>query len=253
MQTIIDAFDEDRSAIISAAQVVAVNKQYPETAIASFSWKTAEIAANSFGSKKIGELLAGSPVPVYAIEYRGKSFAFYCSPVGGSAAATILEEMLAHGSRKFVFYGSCGVLDREIAANSLIVPTAAYRDEGTSYHYAPPGSYIEVQSAERLAEIFSELGLPHTSGRVWTTDAFYRETRRNTERRRAEGCIAVDMECASIMAAAQYRGADCYQVLHAADNLDAQTWDSRTLGTLEPDSRKNYLKIALETAHRISV
>ena len=45
--------------------------------------------------------------------------------------------------------------------------------------------------------------LPYILGKVWTTDGFYRETRNNMEKRRAEGCIAVDMECASVMAAAQ--------------------------------------------------
>ena len=37
------------------------------------------------------------------------------------------------GAEKFLFFGSAGVLDRELAAGHLIIPTAAYRDEGTRH------------------------------------------------------------------------------------------------------------------------
>jgi len=73
----------------------------------------------------------------------------------------LLEEVIAKGGKKFVFFGSCGTLDKELPAGHLIVPVAAYRDEGTSYHYAPVSDYIEIETAERVSEILSELNLPH--------------------------------------------------------------------------------------------
>lgn len=36
------------------------------------------------------------------------------------------------------------------------------------------------------------------SARVWTTDAFYRETADMVTYRKEEGCTAVDMECAAM-------------------------------------------------------
>ncbi len=56
------------------------------------------------------------------------------------------------------------------------------------------------------------------------------------EKRRAEGCIAVDMECASVMAAAQFRGAEAYQFLYADDSLAGSVWDPRTMGATPASS-----------------
>ena len=254
MKTIIDTYDIDREAIINPKRITNREgriKQLPEIAVATWSGHSVPVAVESFGAVQIDSFVAGMEYPVYAIEYMGKEITFYFTPVGGAVSAGILEEMIVRGIRKILFYGSCGVLNRELTAKSLIVPTAAYRDEGTSYHYAPPSTYIEVASATRLAEIFDELKLPYVQGKTWTTDAFYRETRRNMDMRKNDGCITVEMECASIMAAAQFRGIDCYQFIYAADNLDATEWDDRTLGKLSDDARENFMRIALEVAVRI--
>jgi uridine phosphorylase len=189
--------------------------------------------------------------PVYKINFKDVDVAVYRTAVGGPETASLLEKMISKGCERFVFFGACGVLNRELAAKSLIVPTAAYRDEGTSYHYLPPGTYADVPTAARLAEIFTELNLPHVCGKTWTTDAPYRETRANAARCREDGCLTVEMECASIMAVAQFRGVDAYQFLYAADSLDAEEWDARTLGSLPQDDRERFLRIALEVAARV--
>lgn len=155
------------------------------------------------------------------------------------------------GAKKVLIYGSCGVLDSELAAGHFILPTQAYRDEGVSYHYLPVGDYVDVPTARRLGEIFDELRLPCVKGRVWTTDAFYRETRNNMEKRKADGCIAVDMECASAMAVGQFRGAEVYQFLYAEDSLDGEAWDRRTMGKLPASDYEKYLRVALEAAARL--
>jgi uridine phosphorylase len=191
-------------------------------------------------------------IPVYEIEHEGVRLAVYCSTLGGPAAVAIMEEIIAKGAERFVFFGSCGVLDRELAANALIVPTAAYRDEGTSYHYMPPSDYVEVATAWELSRVLSDLNLPHVGGKTWTTDAIYRETRGNVEKRKAEGCIAVEMECASIMAATAFRGIAAYQFLYAADSLDAAEWDARTLGSLPQTALEGFLRVALAVAARVS-
>jgi uridine phosphorylase len=71
------------------------------------------------------------------------------------------------------------------------------------------------------------------------------------EKRKNEGCITVDMECASIMAASQFRGIDLYQYLYAEDNLDSELWDSRTMGKVPKTANEQYLRIALEIAARV--
>jgi len=249
--SIINAFDSATEAIINPASVFPPMDGFPKRAVVVFGEKYITALHERYEPALIRTVTACVDVPIYRVSYGGRDIAVYCTTLGGPATVGIMEEVAALGCEKFMFFGSCGVLDKALAATSLIVPTEAYRDEGTSYHYAPPGDYIEVGTAGRLAAILAELNVPHVCGRTWTTDAFFRETRGNTEKRRAEGCITVEMECASIMAAARFRGMDAYQFLYAADSLDAAEWDVRTLGSLPWDARERLLRVALEVAARI--
>ena len=144
-------------------------------------------------------------------------------------AAGLLEEVIAIGCRKFVACGGCGVLQRDIAVGHLIVVSAAVRDEGTSYHYLPPGREVVAQEADlkALVDILSRRGLPYRVGKTWTIDAPYRETRDKIARRREEGCLAVEMEAAGMMAVAQFRGVAFAQVLYGGDDLSGSEWNSR--------------------------
>ncbi|MDR1263417.1 MAG: nucleoside phosphorylase [Oscillospiraceae bacterium] len=249
--TIIDSFDSDREAIISASHMNEAIEGFPEVAVVTFASQNIAVAREQLGAVHISDMHQNAGLHIYGVDHKGKKIALYYTGVGGPAAAGYMEDVIAKGARKFVFYGACGVLNHAIVEKSLVVPTEAYRDEGTSYHYAPPSAYIKVKTADRLASILEELNIPHVCGRTWTTDAIYRETRGNMKKRRDDGCLTVEMECASIMAAAQFRGVDCYQFLYAADSLDAVEWDSRTLGKLTDDHRASFLRIAFEVASRV--
>jgi len=249
--SIIKSFDITTEAIINPAMVAPPIDGFPKIAIVAFMEHAVTAIQEHYNAKQIDTMRAVYSVPIYKTEYKGQEIAVYCSPLGGPGAAGLLEEMLAKGCEKFLFFGSCGVLNRGLAAKSLIIPTAAYRDEGTSYHYVSPSDYIEIPTASKLAAIFTELNLPHICGKTWTTDAIFRETRGNMEKRKNEGCITVEMECASIMAVAQFRNAEVYQFLYAADSLDEVKWDIRTLSGLPIDDRERFLQIALETAIRL--
>lgn len=140
------------------------------------------------------------------------------------------KEIIAKGGKQILFFGSCGSLDKTISSWKSHHSHHAYRDEGTSYHYLPPGDYLTIPTSARLAEIFTSMGVPFRQTRVWTTDSFYRETRKNREMRKREGCSAVDMECASVMAVGLFRKIPVYQFLYTADCLDGSRWDPRILG-----------------------
>jgi hypothetical protein len=70
-------------------------------------------------------------------------------------------------------------------------------------------------------------------------------------KRKAEGCRVVEMECASIMSAGQFRNVEVYQFLYGEDTLDGDAWDARTMGTVKTAAYEKYLGIALEIARRV--
>lgn len=248
--SIINAFDPDRGAILSADRLIARVGDFPETVVVSFTQPFTDAVVEDYGAMEFDRLGAGREMPIHSVDYGGKKLGFFHTMIGGAANAGILEELIAKGARKFLFFGSCGSLDSAITAGHILVPDAAYRDEGASYHYLPPSDYVDVPTAGRLAEILGELGVPYIRTKTWTTDAIYRETARNAALRRAEGCAAVEMECASVMAVGQFRGVEVYQFIYAADCLDGE-WDQRILGRMPDDMRETILRIALETAVRL--
>lgn len=96
------------------------------------------------------------------------------------------------------------------------------------------------------------LGYPYREGITWTTDALYRETRRNVARRQAEGCLCVDMECAACAAVCRFRGVEFYQFLYTEDNLGGDFWDPGLLGRLPQDAKEAYFRLALELARQVT-
>jgi uridine phosphorylase len=149
--------------------------------------------------------------------------------VGAPLAAASLEISIALGGKKFVACGGAGVLDRTIAVGHLIVPTAAIRDEGTSYHYLPAGREIAPapQAVRAIETVLQRHNVEYLTAKTWTTDAVFRETRAKTERRRQEGCLTVEMEAATFFAVARFRRVPFGQILYGGDNLDGDQWDRR--------------------------
>ena len=205
-----------------------------------------------YNAKNIGHLKAGGQkYPIYQFEHKGVSLGFFHSMQGGASAAAFLEELIALGAEKLLYFGSCGVLDKKITEGRLLIPTSAYRDEGVSYHYVKASDYLDIKTAPKLITIFNDLHIPYNTTKTWTTDAFYRETEQNYNKRKQEGCGTVEMECASIMAVAQFRNNEVYQFLYAADCLDSNNWDQRILGSMPSDMREKILLISIEVAIRL--
>ena len=128
---------------------------------------------------------------------------------------------------KYIVFGGAGCLNKEIAHGKVMVLTEAYRDEGTSYYYAPASDYITVKNADIVADFMEKNGLPYVKGKTWTTDAIYRETVNNVEKRKADGCISVEMECAALQAMCDFKELNLYTFFTSGDLLDDPQWDAR--------------------------
>ncbi len=250
--SLFDSYDENRTAVLNPWNVYQPVEGFPETVIITFGSAILDMALELYGCQPVEIPETGGGLRVYRFGTE-KSIGICRVPMGAPMTAAYIEECIAMGAKNFVVFGSCGTLDRNIPAGHLIVPTAAYRDEGTSYHYMPAaaGDYIDVETADRTAAIIEAMGLPTLKTRIWTTDGLYRETRRNMEARRSEGCQVVDMECSAVMTLAKYRDVKAYQFVYAEDNLDDIQWDPRTMGKVPASAKELYLRVAVEIAKQI--
>ena len=250
--SIIDTFDPFGKELIHAENNVTKLANFPKIMLVVFSAKFRTFFLSKYNATEIGCIKGGGvKYPISQFEYKGLKIGFFHSIIGSAGAAAFLEELIAMGAEKFLYFGSAGALDKATAGGHLLVPTAAYRDEGVSYHYAEASNYLKIATAPRLASLFDEMNIPYNRTKTWTTDAFYRETDRNLELRKGEGCGVVEMECASIMSVGQFRKKEVYQFLYAADCLDDSSWDKRILGNMPEDMRERILLVAIEAAYRL--
>ena len=250
-----ETFDRSEE-IIRPEMIYGKRKKLCDICIITFSQHVIEYALQKYDCKKVISLEStGGSIPIYIMTYQEKELALYQSMIGAPAAGACLEEARClTGASHYIMFGSCGCLHEEIPAGKLIVPTQAYRDEGLSYHYVPAGDYLPLPNAGRVASFFERKGIPFVTGKTWTTDGLYRETRANMSKRKAEGCLTVEMECAGLQAVCSFRELQYYAFLFGGDLLDAAEWDVRILGNhREKDCQIEGFRIALELAHALSM
>jgi len=248
-------FDPSSRAVIDPEMCVHPVEGLPEIAVSCFSHHLFEAVLAFFQPERIcGVGGANGKAPVYAVDYRGRRIAFYESRVGEPACIGDFEDLIAMGLKKLILFGNCGVLDRSVEDCGIIIPTRAIRDEGSSYHYAAAADFIDVNRKYRdvFHQVLADCGCPYVEGTTWTTDAPYRETAEKVRRRKAQGAICVEMECAGMQAVADFRGVDFFQFFYAGDNLDHSQWQPRSLsGHVRLDDKSKIALLAFELAAKL--
>ena len=229
---ILKEFDSNKRAVINPTDIIEATENFPKIAVSCFAYQTFNRLVNELKAEQIAKVsMANMKIPVYKANYKDEEIALFMSYVGAAGCISVLGDIFAMGAEKMVIFGTCGVLDVNIQDCSIIVPNKAIRDEGTSFHYAPETEEIEINKKykEEFKQILEEYGCNYTEGKAWTTDGIYRETREKIRRRKEQGCICVDMECSAVAALSDFRGKEVFHFFYAADNLDHEVWDKRSL------------------------
>jgi len=233
-----------------------LNLKLPSIAIGVFSEHLYNDIVKKYNCAQIGKF-GGSSIsrPIHILNYKDKEFTLFLAGISGPWISSDIEELNVNGVNTFIIFGNCGVLDSKIEDCSIIIPTKAYRDEGTSYHYLPDSESVELNEKykEMFEKILEENDFSYTEGATWTTDAFYRETREKINYFKSKGAVCVEMEGASIGAVCQYKNLDYFTFYYAGDNLDATEWDARSLSQLiNFDKKVKVPVLALELAYKIA-
>ena len=240
-------FDENKTAKLRPEHFPTTPKNLPERCVLAFSCTSVEEIAKKYGAEKISEISSCTcVVPIYALDIEGVRIALTVGFLGSAGVAAQIEELCAGGVKKIVACGAAGSLTPQ-PLGALVIPDSAVRDEGASFHYAPPAYEIQADKnvIDSLAKTLHGLGLPHVFGKTWTTDAFYRETEDKIALRRAQGCVTVEMECAAMIAVSQFRGAEFGQILYCGDDLSGDGYDSRNFFDAK-EVRRNLVEYALK-------
>ena len=249
---LLEQFDNNKVAVLNPGVFQKKIQGFPKTAISIFSKELMAEIEQKYEVEKIAQINSETKdYPVYKINIEGVDLAIYQTPVGAASAAISFEEMIMLGVKNLLLVGCCGCLDSEIEDCSIIIPTSALRDEGTSYHYIPASDEVELDAkcVNVIEKFIKSKKINYRKGKTWTTDGLYRETRDKVEMRKKQGAITVDMECSAMAAVAKFRGVNFGQLFYAADNLGAEEYDARsTISKVISDDKKKIVPLALECA-----
>ena len=254
---ILNEFDENRVAVINPEDIRKKLDNMPKTCLMLFSSSAIKIFLENYEHEAISAVKnATGTFTIYKINVEGRDLAVMHAALGAPAVVANTEEVISLGARNILAVGCCGCLVEDLEDQAILIPTAAFRDEGTSYHYAPPSdeTIINPKMVEIVETFMNEKGISFTKGKTWTTDAIYRETRDKMNRRVAAGAITVDMECSALNVLAEFRGVNFAQFFYAADNLAKEEYDPRSLITtvenidMKTKSKIKIVKLAIECA-----
>ena len=125
--SLFDTFDPASEELIKANQQRSFHevKDFPEIIIGAFKEETFHALEKVCSAEVICSLRGGRTIPVYRLHWRGRNIGIFHSLMGGAGTVCLMESLIAHGAKAFLYYGNCGVLNKEIAAGHLILPTCA--------------------------------------------------------------------------------------------------------------------------------
>lgn len=243
-------FDDNKTAVINSTHEN-LDLKLPEKCVFAFLGDYIDQYASKTEARQVSVFVSSTKhYPIYVTHYQGEDIALCQAPVGAAAAAQILDWLIGYGVREIISAGSCGTLER-FPEGTFLVPRKALRDEGTSYHYAPPSRFMEISERARQAieQTVTEHGMRYQEVITWSTDGFFRETREKVEYRKSEGCSVVEMECSALAAVSAFRGATWGMILYTADSLaDVDRYDERNWGG---DAYEYALKLCLDAVLKL--
>lgn len=142
---------------------------------------------------------------LHAFDLAGVEVGIVGHAVGAPFAVLVAEQLAAAGCSLVISLTSAGAVHAGAEPVPFVIVERALRDEGTSLHYLPPGTWAAAPPhlLEGMVRALHRHDRPVVAGATWTTDAPYRETEQAIARAAGLGIIAVEMEAAGLYAYAQ--------------------------------------------------
>ncbi len=166
-------------------------------------------------------------VDVYTGVYGGTEVVVAGPMLGAPQSILVLEKLIALGVSDVVAVGWCGSLQSDVRIGDVVLPRGAVSEEGTSAHYPIPKDLSPGPSSDifsRLQNAFQSELLTVHEGKVWSTDAPYRETAGKIRSYQGQGVLAVDMETSALFTVACFRNIRLTVALVVSDELSSLSW-----------------------------
>jgi len=165
----------------------------------------------------------------------GETVMVISTGMGGPSTAIAVEELFKTGVRNFIRVGTCGGMALPVTGGDVVIATGAIRQEGTTREYVPIEfpAVANIDITNALIEAAKKLNQKWHAGIVQCKDSFYGQ--HSPDRMPAgfdlknkwdawlkSGCLASEMESASLYIVSQILGAKAGCVLNVVWNQERE-------------------------------
>lgn len=192
-------------------------------------------------------------------KYKGCELMVISHGVGASGAMLAFIGMMKGGAEVVLRVGTCGGLKKEVTAGSLIVATAASREDGVTDMYVPKSfpAVPDYATTQTLVKNTQTSDLDVFQGVVVTHGAFYGGILpTNTEQQAEAGAIGLEMELSALFIAASMFGKKSAAIL-SVDGSALAVLQSAEDNDPDPELLKKTvsesIRIALDTIVEVEV
>jgi uridine phosphorylase len=233
---------DDNEPVLTPAELLAWRRAHgrlpefpvPNTVILAPQKSLADHVLRKHATRKVGGFLG----EFYLLKHANGQIALSTGfGIGAPVVAGLADEFVALGVRQFVLIGFAGGIQTQLATGSLVLSSGVIRGEGVSGHYLPPSSLVESSPliTGGIGEVLSKRNFTYSVGTTWTTDAPFRERRKDVLEYQRQEVLAVDMEAAALLAVARSMRLPAAAAFSIADILSNGHW--RMASDLRPAQR----------------
>jgi uridine phosphorylase len=194
---------------------------------------------------------------VYTGRYQGVPVTVATSGLGAPSVAIAVEELALAGGEVFIRVGSCASIQPHLPVGSVLIATAAVRDEGVSYSNAP-ASFPAVADhgvVAALSAAAQAAGVPAHLGVIRSTDSFYRGERKLEiiEQWKGLRVLGFEMESSALFTVAACLGRRSGSILVPGSNLatGGATYQGQWLDEYSA-GMAHAIEIAMDSIHHLA-
>ena len=168
-------------------------------------------------------------------ELGGETVMVISTGMGGPSTAICVEELALVGVETFIRVGTCGGMAEKVIGGDVVIATSAIRQDGTSKEYVPVEfpAVADLDVTNALVQGAKNIGATWHAGVVQCKDSFYGqhspdrmpigyELNDKWEAWLKAGCLASEMESATLFIVAQILGVKSGCVLNTVWNQERE-------------------------------
>lgn len=187
----------------------------------------------------------------YTGDYQGKKITVMGSGMGMPSIGIYSYELFAfYGVENIIRIGSAGAYTEDLNVYDVVLAQDAWSE--STYARTQNGNESSILEAspilnQKLSAAADKLGIKVHTGRIHSSDVFYRSDNAQSFReiRDQHGCVAVEMESFALFANAQVLGKKAACLVTISDSL---VKNQATTSQERQSAFQNMMKIALEAA-----